>query len=53
MHARSLCLHAPAVSFPLPPLQDDGPTTTLLEYMEKFDFQAPADWSGYRSLDSK
>jgi hypothetical protein len=28
----------------------DGPTKTLLKYMEKSNFRAPRDWAGYRYL---
>jgi hypothetical protein len=28
----------------------DGPTRTLLKYMQKADFRAPTDWPGYRFL---
>ena len=31
----------------------DGPSQTLLNYMKGFDFQAPADWKGFRPLTSK
>ena len=31
----------------------DGPTKTLLNYMKKFDFVAPADWKNFRPLTSK
>ena len=31
----------------------DGPTKTLLGYMKKFNFAAPADWKQYRALTSK
>lgn len=32
---------------------EDGPSVTLLEYMEQFDFCAPEDWPGYRELVEK
>jgi len=28
----------------------DGPTRTLLKYMQKFNFECPEDWPGYRDL---
>ena len=31
----------------------DQPAQTLLEFMETFAYQAPADWRGYRELRSK
>lgn len=34
-------------------LPGDGPCLTLLEYMEERNWQAPADWKGYRPLTSK
>jgi class 3 adenylate cyclase len=32
---------------------DDSPTKFVLEFMEKYDYEAPKDWCGYRSLTSK
>lgn len=32
---------------------NDGPVNTLYSYIESFNFSAPADWKGYRSLVSK
>lgn len=32
---------------------EDGPSTTLLEVMEREQFVAPADWPGYRALTEK
>lgn len=34
------------------PLQD-GPSTTLLDYMAHFDYVAPFTWKGYRELTEK
>lgn len=31
----------------------EGPSKTLLRYMGRFDFKAPADWKGYRALTEK
>jgi hypothetical protein len=31
----------------------DGPSKTLLNYMQQFDFDAPDDWKGYRELTDK
>ena len=31
----------------------DGPTLTLVKYMEKHGMQCPEDWRGYRPLTSK
>lgn len=36
-----------------PVLNGDGPSLTLLEYMEELQFEAPADWKGFRPLTSK
>ena len=37
--------------------EQDGPTLTLLQYMEEFDFTAPSEgegaWKGYRELTEK
>ena len=32
---------------------DDGPTQTLMEVMGANDFNAPADWQGFRELTEK
>eukprot|EP00210_Caulerpa_lentillifera_P001911 g1838.t1 len=32
---------------------EDGPSVTLLEYMEKFNYTAPRDWAGFRELSEK
>lgn len=37
----------PETGEPLP----DGPSTTLIKFMAKSDFKAPADWDGVRQLD--
>lgn len=29
---------------------EDGPSVTLLEYMEQFEYCAPKDWPGFREL---
>jgi len=34
-------------------IESDGPTTTLLRFMQSHEYIAPADWSGYRSLVAK
>lgn len=34
-------------------LPDDGPSKTLLSYMEEFEFNSPHDWDGYRELTEK
>jgi hypothetical protein len=34
-------------------LAGDGPSRTLLEFMRRRGFQAPADWKGFRPLTSK
>jgi len=31
----------------------DGPSRTLLRYMQERDFKCPADWQGFRPLTSK
>lgn len=31
----------------------DGPTKTLMHYIEDYNLQAPDDWEGYRKLTSK
>ena len=31
----------------------DGPTKTLIHYIESYGCQAPDDWEGYRKLTSK
>lgn len=36
-----------------PSLNGDGPSLTLLAYMEERQWTAPADWQGYRPLTSK
>ena len=33
--------------------RNDGPSKTLLEFMEETNFVAPSDWDGYRALTSK
>ena len=33
--------------------KNDGPSQTLLSYMESRDWKSPADWEGYRPLTSK
>jgi len=33
--------------------EEDGPSGTLLKFMEKHNFEAPADWKGYRKLTEK
>jgi len=37
----------------VPALGGDGPSLTLLSYMKDRDYQAPADWKGFRPLTSK
>ena len=32
------------------PGHTDGPSTALLKFMEESDFEAPADWNGYREF---
>ena len=32
---------------------NDGPANTLLNYMQSYSYQAPAEWKGYRKLMSK
>eukprot|EP00922_Rhytidocystis_sp_ex-Travisia-forbesii_P030936 GHVS01045613.1.p1 GENE.GHVS01045613.1~~GHVS01045613.1.p1 ORF type:complete len:102 (+),score=6.07 GHVS01045613.1:161-466(+) len=32
---------------------EDGPTMVLLRYMEEFDYVAPQEWRGFRSLTEK
>jgi hypothetical protein len=32
---------------------EDGPSMTLLDTMRRTDFQAPADWQGFRALTEK
>jgi len=34
-------------------INGDGPSLTLLEYMEERNWEAPADWKGFRPLTSK
>ena len=34
-------------------VKNDKPTTVLLDYMNQYNFIAPKDWKGYRSLTSK
>ena len=36
-----------------PELGGDGPSQTLLQYMEARDWRAPDSWKGYRPLTSK
>jgi hypothetical protein len=31
----------------------DGPSKTLLNYMNGFDFESPEEWKGYRELTDK
>uniref|UniRef100_A0A0G4FMQ5 Guanylate cyclase domain-containing protein n=1 Tax=Chromera velia CCMP2878 TaxID=1169474 RepID=A0A0G4FMQ5_9ALVE len=33
--------------------EEDGPSCTLLDYMETFQFQAPGAWEGFRALTEK
>lgn len=33
--------------------ETDGPTKSLFDYMQKYDFIAPSNWSGVRELNSK
>ena len=33
--------------------EDSGPSNTLLNYMAKHNFEAPADWNGVRQLTEK
>lgn len=33
--------------------RQDGPSAALLAYMERFGFEAPADWAGHRVLEDK
>jgi len=35
------------------PLGGDGPSRTLLNYMDERNFEAPKDWKGYRPLTAK
>ena len=37
----------------VPGFSCDGPSATLLEYMNARDWKAPADWDGFRPLTSK
>lgn len=32
---------------------EDGPSSTLLEYMSQYNFNAPENWPGYRELSEK
>lgn len=34
-------------------IEGDGPSQTLIKYMEEFDFEAPEDWKGFRPLTAK
>ncbi len=33
--------------------ENDGPSSTILDYMKEFEFKAPNDWAGYRKFSSK
>lgn len=33
--------------------KDDGPSMTLLEVMKEYNYTAPDDWKGFRSLTEK
>ncbi len=37
----------------IPGMTGDGPSKTLLRYMNEFNFVAPNTWKGYRPLTSK
>ena len=37
----------------VPHFDGDGPSLTLLEYMEERNFIAPSNWKGFRPLTSK
>ena len=41
------------MKFAAPSLGGDGPSQTLLSYMEEYNFQAPVAWKGFRPLTSK